>query len=186
MRQACVLAFILSLALPAAGRAGTFDFTFEGDLDPFFSANKLSGTVTGQIVLPNGDGTFLPTSVTVTSYSTGLTGALDLNLTPTTWDTQVGPGFTVLGGAITDASWAAQQGSVPGFDQIRFNFDSSNHFNAFFLDGDDTANNWNALANDDGFAGVTYSAASTVPEPTTTLLLGSGLIGLAMRKRPPR
>lgn len=185
LRSASLLAVTLLAIASFSGKAQAatykFSFTSDGDIAStvFSPFTDVGGTVEGTIVLPDGDGTFLPTSLLIESYSPAHGTDINTNLLATSWATRVGTGFTVLGGVITNAEWAAQTGSANpdpmlGFDQIRFNYPNLNSFTL-------TGNPGQVTVNNDGFAGVTYTL---VPEPSSGLLAASGaLAALSFRNR---
>ncbi len=178
-----IAASIALSAVSGFANAAIYNFSFGSDgqiaSTIFSSYTDVGGTVSGTIELPDGDGTFSPLSVIIGSFSQDHGNDIATNLIATTWTIKLGTGFTVSGGAITAANWAAQNGSsnsdpLLGFDQIRFNFGG---LNAFTLTGDPGK----ATITNDGFSGITYSAA--IPEPSAALLLGGGMLGLMVRRK---
>jgi hypothetical protein len=166
-----------------AGGAVIFNFTITGDNSTFVDTNnKVLGTVTGSVTLPDGDGTHLPLSISIGSYPVGIGGEVNQNLFPTTWQNQLGTGFVVSGGQIIGANWLGQQAdggpTLSSGDQIRFNYDG---FNSFRLTGL-PIQNYPALSNASGFSGVTYSS---IPESASHVFLGLFLAGAACRRTRP-
>ena len=172
-------ALVGTLSLPGvAGAATSYDFSFENVGGP------VAGTVSGSIELPDGDGTFAATGLTVTSApaALGYTLPFDVlaNLTSVLENT-----FTVAGGLI-DAG--------------------SSHFYAFFtpdsiigsafglnsVGGFVTGSSMSIQLSSSPATGVIDSSSSTLsytttggsgPEPSSVALLALGALGFAGNAR---
>lgn len=178
MKSLIVLASIATLfALSGIQSASAAVYYFSFDSTVVSNMTTINGPVRGSITLPDGDGTFLPTVVLITEHPAGLNGTINAGLTPTTWSTRVGAGFTVSGGQIVAAQWLAEEpGALDSYNQLRFNFGG---FNLLTFNGDTSGT---YVANNSGFSGVTYSS-SPIPEPSAALLGALGALCLLRRRR---
>jgi hypothetical protein len=166
----------LSFVLPQAEAATIYTFSFS-NVD-----GAVSGTVSGTVTLPDGDGTFAATSVLVTSAPAAL--GYTLPFEATTVGIQPGNVFIVTGGAINAAAsnFAFQSTSGP-LRLLALNFGSFGslmNLSGFvsFTSGVSDSNNTT----------LTYSSAPTgVPELDATgaplaLAWLAGALALARRK----
>jgi len=150
----CSLALLGALAIPAAAHADTFNFSATGSSGAFSG----SGTLTAS---SQGSGEFLISAIT----GTGVTGLIapggfngnDNLLFPAATPTLDSHGFS-----FTD---------VNGPDHFNVNiFNNGTGYFAFFQDEDNFTQT----------VPVTFSlAASPVPEPSTLVILGTGILSLA-------
>jgi hypothetical protein len=85
-----------NLLLVNPSQAVTFDFSFSSGIEGPFD-----GTVAGKVVLPDGDGTFSATAITINSAPPGLGFSFPLNLDFLNGDYSIYQNsFTVAGGSI--------------------------------------------------------------------------------------
>jgi hypothetical protein len=173
-----------ALAGPMTASALSFQFSFTNTIGNIF------GSVTGRVLgLIDNTADQAATSVIIDTYP-ALSGDVP-NLDVVTWDVVAVNSFTVVDGQIVSGGIGAQNNTA-----TFANFDTFliGGVIAFILPCCDAALANNALtfggaeavANNDGFQGVTYRAISPVPEPGTVALLslGLGLAGLGLgRKR---
>ena len=96
-----IAGMVVIVASPA--NAIVFNFSFDNE------EGAVNGTVEGTIELPDGDGTFSATSISITSAPSGLGYTLPVN--PLLLDLQFNNSFTVSGGSITSSNYAAQTNS---------------------------------------------------------------------------
>jgi hypothetical protein len=167
---ASLLAAVTVVGSARSAHAASFTFSFD-NVD-----GTVNGTVSGTITLPDGDGTFSASSVTVTSAPTALGYTIPLDILANA-SAIFNNSFTVSGGKINAAS------SV---------------FQAFLTEGETLSLNSSALGtklvlkggfSDEGVINsdnstLVFSSATSVPEPSA--LLGFGLLGagaLVSRKR---
>src|SRR5208337_3036952 len=172
-----MLAVVLLAAMAGRTQAGsqTFDFSFTTDATT--PPDWITGTVTGEIVLPfSGDGSGPATLVSIDKIPPGMTyiyGTLPINATA--WDSQVVNTFTVSGGMITLADYSAKstsEGSLIVFGSLSNELQLTNQNNVVQQTG-----------NDSGFPGVTFTPVSVpIPEPSSLILAGmAGICGFAWR-----
>jgi hypothetical protein len=164
-------AVALTLAGAPSAHAGTLSFFFS------FSnvTGSVPGTVTGEITGLADNSLTSATNVFIDSFPS----ALGLSLT-TPFDT-IGDSainnFTVSNGQITAASYFAV-----GVGSYTFGI---NRINGNFLAGPGGLSGpGGEVFNGNGFAGVTFTAVPTVPEPATwaMMLLGFAGLGFAFRQ----
>lgn len=172
----CAAGIALATLLASAAEAATFSFTFSNE------DSTIGGTVEGTIVLPDGDGTFAATGLTIDSAPAALGYALPIGLADFIEVTE--NAFTVLGGEI-DASASVFFGIFPGFGS------------AFALRGTDFGAGGRTFHDvaTGGFLGdpgmidldsstLRYASnEAVVPLPPAALLLMTGLAGLGLVAR---
>ncbi len=153
---ASILALGSFLGSASIAEAATFSFS-----------TSTPDTITGTIVLPDGDGSFVPTSVTLNSVPAGFEDALSIDFA--TGATAVPNGvFVVVAGAI-DAATTSFLNTIGDFT-LTF---SGGGTPTVFLDDNVTP----ATAQ----GAVTYAAST--PEPTSVVtLIGVGVLGVASKK----
>ncbi len=144
--------------------AATFNFSFSNEDGP------VPGTVEGTIELPDGDGTFAASNVTVTSAPAALGFTLPFDVI-TNFPIVIGNSFTVSGGAI---------------DAGASTFFATNGPQAFFLNGpigtQFAPGAPNSGVSDLDNSTLVYSSNVTTPEPTSMIALASlGLLGVTSK-----
>jgi MYXO-CTERM domain-containing protein len=155
--------------------AATFTYSFSNVQGP------VSGTVTGTIVLPDGDGTFAATDVTVTSEPDllGYSGIFDvIGYTYVPSNT-----FTVFDGQITAGTFAAQNSMIPipTFTCMALNFEDGTFGSLLNVEGNTLAGSG---VQDLDSTTLSYSpASSSTPEPATFGLGAAALALIALRRR---
>lgn len=160
-----------------ANNAQAFDFTFSFD--------NVNGTVPGTvegIITGLEEGTGAADSVKITSFPAGLAGSFDNGNDATLWLFQMANSFTVNSGSIVAADFLAIHAVGNSSDILCLGSCFTNNANSLTLDNDSTN-----TANNDGFAGATYTAATSVPFGVSTdlsLLILGGIYGVSrLRKR---
>ncbi|MDJ0509603.1 MAG: PEP-CTERM sorting domain-containing protein [Crocosphaera sp.] len=144
--------------------AATFTFSFMNE------DGLVDGTVEGVIELPDGDGTFAASSVTVTSAPAALGFTLPFDVF-SNFPNIIDNSFTVSGGNI---------------DVVASTVLATNGFQAFFLNNPAFGTQFAPEAPNSGVADndnstLVYSSVS-VPEPTSMIALaGVGLLGVASK-----
>jgi hypothetical protein len=157
---------LIGLMHPAAAHATLLDFTFSftGTVPP----GTVAGTVTGEIFGLTEGITSSATNVMVDSYPVGL----EPPSPPQSVFTDVfDNSFTVSSmGAITAADFFATTGGSQFLDLL---LNPPQGLNEIATEG-------GAAGNVLGFAGVTYTLVTAVPEPSSVTLLGIGLGAAAL------
>ena len=169
--------------LTGSADAGTLYFEFSNT-----SLGNVNGTVMGQILGLNPNGTSAPTDILITSYPAGLVahGSYPTPIDVFAWtggftasgDTNT---FTLSGGNFVSGSWSLE-GANGDNDQLYINSNccvlpDTNFFN---IGSNDTLYVWNDMGV--GPNGIQFSATpfvQSVPEPSalSLLLAGLGMIG---------
>lgn len=168
-------AFAALLACGTA-KADTYDFSFSNT-----SLGNVAGTVTGQIVGLCFNGTCSAAAVYVDSYPAGLVESgsypTPINVMSWTGGTIGENSFTVVDGVITGGGFDIYQANGID-DQLYINSNCCGSSTSFFdIGSNDSLYVWND--NGIGPDGVTFTlVSSTTPEPSSLLLLGTGLLGL--------
>jgi hypothetical protein len=151
MRFLPTIALLSALAIPAAAHADTFDFSATGSAGGFSGSGKLTAN-------PNGDGGFLITAID----GTGVTGLFAPNgfhgndnlLFPSASPTLDSQGFSFA--------------DVNGPDHFDVNiFNNGSGYFVFLRDEDNFTET----------LPVTFALSAATPEPSTFVLLGTGLLG---------
>ncbi len=154
--------------------AATFNFSFSNE------DGATNGTVEGTIELPDGDGTFAASAVTVTSAPAGLGFTLPVNALA---DGSAENVFSVVGGEINIAA-TNFFGLINLTTALAFN--TTIDAGSTFLDVLNAVNFGVTGVKDSNSSTLTFSSASnvTTPEPGTILgLLAVGLMCASTRKR---
>ena len=152
--------------MTAPASAAVFQFSFSSGVNPY-GGTHVDGTVTGLIYGLNEDGNNQSPSYAVItsspiSYLTGLT-----------FTYAGGQGVDVVAGQITDVRNANffEGPSFPFGNYIVLNSgDGTNYLDDFF--------NSSTVVNSGGFAGVTYTEVTAVPEPSTWAMVILGFAGV--------
>src|SRR5208337_224743 len=181
MMKLGMLAVVLLAAMAGRTQAGSQIFDFSFTTDATTPPGWITGTVTGEIVLPfSGDGSGQATLVSINTIPSGMTniyGTLPINATA--WDTQVVNTFTVSGGMITSANYSATNALTPPPEGSLISFGSGTN-ELQFTNQIGVAQE---TGNESGFPGVTFTPVSvTIPEPSSLTLAGmAGICGFAWR-----
>ncbi|MDJ0582731.1 PEP-CTERM sorting domain-containing protein [Crocosphaera sp.] len=149
--------------------AATFTFSFNNEDGP------VAGTVEGEIELPDGDGTFAATGVTITSAPAALGYTLPIDALG--GDAPLTNTFTVANGVIDSVLSSFVAIFAPGtnlsLNDLSFGTGSESNLAGSFA-------NFTGVSNLDSST-LTYTSAS-VPEPTSMIALaGVGILGVASK-----
>ena len=186
-----ILTTVVMVAALAASQASavTVNFSFSSDLSDPQATNKIPGTITGHIDGLVDNATSAATAIFIDSYPAAALGTIadPSYVTPVNvaaWSGQFANSFTLVGGVVTAALFHSNQNGPGGFDQFWLNVPLgyiNGNTNYFDLGNGNRVSIWN----NNGFAGVTFGAGGTVPEPTSwaMMIAGFGLVGAAMRRR---
>lgn len=155
-----------ALACSTAARSAMFDFSFDNE------DGAVAGTVSGTIILPDGDGTGLAaTSVIVDFAPAALEFAVGFDFTSfVTTEND----FTVVGGVI-DVGASHFVGLFNGSTALAFFFPDG----STFLDSLDAQDLGATGVLDSDSSTLTMSSSGTVPEPSSIALLALGAVGFA-------
>lgn len=177
LSMAAAGATIATLTAVSDASAATFGFSFSNE------DGAVDGIVEGIIELPDGDGLFAATEVTITSLPNGLVLNAPINALA---EGSVENVFSVVGGEIDKAN-THFFGLINGATALSFN--NSKFDDSTFLDVLD-AEDFGATGVRDSdnstltFTSVSTTVPETVPEPGTILgLLAVGSLGALTRKR---
>lgn len=164
------LATILSAGTATAASAVNFDFSFsdDGSLGPF----DVPGTVTGEILGLTNNATSTATHVVIESVVNPEGESLGLATPLDTIGKVITNTFTVVGGQITAASYAANDTSSDGYELL-FDTVDSNGQNSLYSGGINLI-----TGNTGGVTGITFTLA--VPETPTWVMLVVGFVGLGI------
>ncbi len=182
-----LLAVVLLAATAGRTQAGiqTFDFSFTTDVPT--PPGLITGTVTGEIVLPSGDFSDQPATLvsidTIPSGMTNIYGTLPIDVTA--WDNQGVNKFTVSGGMITSADYVANALTLPQPEvgSSSFSIGAGSNTLIFTSPNITAPNNTETTGNQNGFPGVTFTLVPvSIPEPSSLILAGmAGICGFAWR-----
>jgi len=184
-----------SITVSAAVPASALDFFFSFTND----VGNVSGTVTGEVFGLTDNATSAATSVQIFTWPSALiplasqptyTAPLDA----TTWASQFGNSFTVVGGVVTSGAFHADNSTaVSSLDRLWLNFGpcSSGPTCSFLsLGSDDSQYVWTGVegttfCNAAGKCSTLGGPPGGVPEPASwaLMLAGFGAIGTALRSR---
>lgn len=166
----CALLMLAFLMAPATVQGAVYTFSFQNIDGP------VSGTVSGTITLPDGDGTFQASSIFILSApaALGYTTPFDV-LTVMTLN--IANSFDVSGGQIQASSSFASQSNANAFTLNYFTFGS---LLSLISGGGRTS----GVVDLNGTT-LTYGVAS-VPEPSPLAIFGIGALCLAFRARRGR
>lgn len=169
-----ISAALLALSLSAPASAAVFTFSFDNE------DGGISGTVAGEIFLPDGDGTFAATSLIVTSAPGGF------GYDPTTFEwaspsAAIFNTFTVSGSAIVSAEFVGLfNGSTALALLATFDPDGTSSF----LDVLNAGNFGATGVRDTDSSTLSFGGATApVPLPAAAWLMLGGLGGLAALRR---
>jgi hypothetical protein len=168
-----LLSAVLFFALPlttTAKASVVFDYSFTSNL---FGDND---TVTGQIYGLNADGA--NQVATQATFTSGVLNGATLNYFTGTFD--------VVGGKIVAVNGVVFQSPA---DTLTLNYDYGLSYGPSGQNAEySICPPCYVAANNEGFAGVTYSEVSAVPEPSTwaMLLLGFAGLGFKAHRRKPK
>jgi hypothetical protein len=170
-RLLCSAALLAGMSV--AAEAATYDFSFD-NLD-----GPVAGTVSGYIVLGDGDGTFTASTVKVTGAPAALGYTLDYDVLANMLNV-IQNSFVVSGGLIDSANsvFSAKNGN----DSFYLNYQTGNEGTLFNIKG--SAHQYTGVQ-DTNSSILTYSV-STVPLPAAAPLLIVGLVGLGLLGRKRR
>lgn len=165
------IAFLLVAVLLATtpAQAGVFTFVYSNVEGP------VPGTVSGTITLPDGDGTFAASLITVESAPAALGYTTPVDVTQLT--TQLANSFVVSGGQIDKANsrFGVQHSSLVFL---------LNYFSLGSAASPFGNLNIKSGVEDSASSTLVYSSApAAVPEPTSMAILGLGALGMAYRAR---
>jgi len=180
MKLVRLLKSAAAAVLGAASLAAHADLVFEWSFTN--TIGTVAGTASGKIYGLSDNSTGAATRVTIDSYPAGLDsiyapGEIDTSL----WDQHYSNSFTVSGGAITAASFWAQN-TLAGFQQGSQLYINGSPFNFVNVDGNDTRYVWAGS----GFQNVSFrqvESGGTVPEPMSLALVGLALAGAGAARR---
>lgn len=159
---------VLAWGLFGQAHAAIYQFSFDNVNGP------VAGTVMGQFELPDGDGTFAATALTITSAPAALGYSLPYDVFAN-MSTSLTNSFTVSGGAIASGSQFARQYTSPAPAQV------------FSLNFASLGSLLNVRGSSDPYSGVrdvsstTLAYTTAVPEPSTLILGVAGLVCAACR-----
>jgi hypothetical protein len=163
MGAVAVLGALFAFGVSSSASATSYDYSFS-NVD-----GAVNGTVTGTIVLPNGDGTFTATSVSIDSYPS----ALGLGPTPiSSYIQELENTFTVSGGNITSGEF---EGNLDGETALFISSDFLTGGSGLDLEG------CGCLASegvrDSTDLTLSFAPVAT-PIPATWTMLIAGFVGL--------
>jgi hypothetical protein len=163
------LATILSAGTATAASAVNFDFSFsdDGSLGPF----DVPGTVTGEILGLTNNATSTATHVVIESVVNPEGESLGLATPLDTIGKVITNTFTIAGGQITAASYAAIDTSSDGYELLL----DFNGRNSLYSGGTNLI-----TGNTGGVTGITFTLAGPVPETPTWVMLVVGFVGLGI------
>ena len=166
-----LLAAALFALAGAAAQAATFTFSFDNE------DGAVAGTVSGTIVLPDGDGTFAATSVSIDAFPSGLgIGAAPVDALRSGFIENT---FTVVSGAISDALFF---GLINGGTALSLDADFAS--GSSFLDASYAGNFGATGVRDADSSTLRFSAVgAAIPLPASLPLVLAGLGGLALLRR---
>ncbi|MDY7005676.1 MAG: PEP-CTERM sorting domain-containing protein [Cyanobacteriota bacterium] len=166
-------ATIATLTAVSGASAATFGFSFSNE------DGLVNGIVEGTIELPDGDGLFAATDVTITSFPNGLGLNAPINILASDFIENV---FSVVAGEI-DIANTSFLGLINDFTALSFSnsiFDGSTFLDA--LNGEDLGAT--GVRDADSSTLTFTSPSATTPEPGTILgLLAVGSLDALTRKR---
>jgi hypothetical protein len=187
IRTILTLAGLSAAFAVGCANASTLYFKFSNT-----ALGNVNGTVTGEILDLNPNGTSSPTEVLVTGYPSALVefGSYPTPIDVSAWSggtSEDGDTFTLSSGNFVSGSWSLT-GANGIDDQLFINSGccGSTDTNFFDIGSNDTRYVWND--NGVGSSGIQFSATpftNTVPEPSSLALalLGAAALGLAAIRR---
>jgi len=170
--SATLLALSSVLTSVTVANAATFNFSFSNEDGP------VNGTVSGTITLPDGNGTFPASNITVTSAPAALGYTLPFNVFAGLPNI-IQNTFTVVGGMINNAVsvFGAQNDSTLG--SFAFNFPTFGTLASILDNGSPSSG---VLDSDNSTLVYSSNAPATTPEPTSVItLIGIGVLGVASK-----
>jgi PEP-CTERM motif len=168
--RSLVIAAGIVLASQAAEAVTLYSFTFSN------ADGAISGTVAGTITLPDGDGTYAATAISITSAPAALGYTLPID--PLSWGPQFVNTFTVVGGAIDKALSSFAKEASPGTpSHMSFSLNFPDYGSLLSAIG---GGGYSSGVQDIANASLRYAA---VPEPASLGLLVLGAVGMAATGR---